>query len=718
VVIAVAVVMATAVPARANTRHGSPAETKRKELLDKLGIKPTKKQPPPEPEEPPEPEAPEPDSPAPKPDAPPDAPPESGTPPAADASAPVTVYAGKIHRMMQAGCASCHKAGGSAASTRLVLTGSVANDYRVTRKLVDPRAPDASLLLTKSAGKAHLGGAPFPAGGSKYKALRDWIADGATRGGSGTTTPAPVPTPVPPVTAAPAPPVAPAPTAPRKAGAPKSQAKVTPEPALPASGDAGVEPSSAPPRPFAPHVHAILLATCKSCHGTGALAGQGPFSLSGDVQSDYQTSIALVDVAAPASSRLLTKASGREHAGGATLPTTSAGYGEILAWIQDGARGPTAADIAPDDTTGSDDVPIAVDATTGASPPPQTGQRLGDGTPLPEATSPNRLPFEIPFHLRLNGKFDFSYEHRNWKNHPFQTGKSAFQTYHHFLFLSRSGAKDPFGLNVELVTQAFYEFNARVAPKGRNFDFLFKAGKILVPFGNEPLFHKSYGGRSGFDQEILPIIWAQPGVAATAHVRAGPVSFSNDIYTVQGFALRAPDTVLNLQSDVSGFDNFRAAFGDRVGVSWQSLTGWYSVQFNRLGFDRRLFLQAFDLELWRPRGITFVEDLVFGLGGMRADISGGGPGQDYYHFGTYALLGYYPINAIYLQYRAGLRTTDNRRGFYYDPSRKDERDRSSHNVSILGRYKGFYGGLQLFWNLEKAAESDDDFLRVTLGYEF
>lgn len=165
-------------------------------------------------------------------------------------------------------------------------------------------------------------------------------------------------------------------------------------------------------------------------------------------------------------------------------------------------------------------------------------------------------------------------------------------------------------------------------------------------------------------------------------------------------------------------DELKVAFGNRLGVSWRPLTAWYSAQLNRLGFDRLLFMQAFDLELWRLHGVPVLDDMVLGIGGMRADVSGGGPGQDYYHFGSYASLGYYPVDWLFVQYRAGLRTTDNRRGLYYDSRRADERDRSSHNLTVVGRYKGLYAGLQMFWNLEKANELDDDFLRLTVGYEF
>ena len=442
---------------------------------------------------------------------------------------------------------------------------------------------------------------------------------------------------------------------------------------------------------------------------------RGGFTLTGHADEDYAATLATVDVTSPLTSPLLTKGTGTDHGGGPTLRADSAEYATLLNWIEDGARGPTADDIQSE----PEPAPPEVDVVTKASPTAEPGARLGDGTPLgPQTQAKSRLPFTLPWNLHLNGKFDFSYERREFKGHPFGPGANAFQTYHHFLFLSRAGADDPFGFNIEVITQAFYEFNARIAPKRRNFGFLFKAGKILVPFGPEPLFHKTYGGRSGFDQEILPFIWAQPGLAVNAHVRAGPVVFSNDLYTVQGYALRDEETVLNLQSDVSTLDNFKPALGDRVGISYGPLTGWYSFQFNRLGFDRLLYMQAVDLEFWRLPDVPVLKNLVFGVGGIRADVSGAGPGQDYYHFGSYGSLGYYPIDFLFLNYRAGLRTTDNRARLYFDERRADERDRSSHNLSITGRYKGFYASLQLLWSLEKTNEQDDDFLRLTVGYEF
>src|SRR5690606_13255749 len=110
-----------------------------------------------------------------------------------------------------------------------------------------------------------------------------------------------------------------------------------------------------------------------------------------------------------------------------------------------------------------------------------------------------------------------------------------------------------------------------------------------------------------------------------------------------------------------------------------------------------LFLHAVQLELWRMDVVPVLQDVEVSAGGQRADVSrgaSGGPGGDYYHFGSHASIGYFPIEYLYLQYRAGLRTHDNRRGLYWDETRADERDRSSHNLTIMGRYKGFYASLQ------------------------
>lgn len=691
-----------------------PRDKQREDLMDQLGL--PKQKPKPKPDESPSETPSEPDTePDTTPDTAPDQPNAPGggsSPDAAKPKARVT-YSGRIRKQLDADCKSCHGSGAMAGNTRFVISGDLDVDYRGAKRLVDTQKPATSVLLSKAAGQNHAGGTNYPKGSAKYTSLLQWIEDGAVKGGGSSSAPAPAPAPTP----------APTPEAPQPEGG-KPKPKQKPKPDAPTTTTTEPEPEPAAswvePGPavivYDPTIHQLVQDRCNACHAAGSFAGNGALGLTGDPARDYPTVRALVSLEQPDASALLVKARGENHGGGASLDPAGAEYQQLLAWIEAGAL-----HDQPSATTESSEqqpVEVEVDATTSASPKVEPGARLGDGTPVPEAASPNRLPFSLPYHLRLNGRFDLSYERRDYKNHPFGPGRNALQTYHHFLFLSRSGAKDPFGFNIELLTQQFYEFNARFVTDNRRAKFLIKAGKILVPFGDEPLYHTSYGGRTGFDQQLMPTVWSQPGLDINAHIQLGPVSLSNDLYAVQGYGLRSADAVLNLQSDFSSFDDFKFAVGDRIGLSWAPLTAWYSLQINPLGFDRRLFMQAFDFEFWRLNNVPFLQDLVVGFGAMRADVSGGGPGNDYYHFGSYGKIRYYPIDWLYLQYRWGLKTFDNRRKLYYDDTRADERDGSSHNLTIGATYMGFFAAVQLFWNLEKTNEQDDDFLRITVGYAF
>ncbi len=656
--------------------------------MDQLGIPKQKQKPKPKQPKPPEPE---------QPDQRPgvDSSPRTGDTTGSGGATPRRItFAGRVQKLLIADCKICHASGAAAGSTSYSISDDFDTDYEIARRLVDLATPERSVLLTKATGENHGGGTIFAAGSAKHALLLEWIQGGALRG----------------ITSKAA--VAPAPERTKKPQ-PDSKAKSTVG-KVPAAHATPAEelPDSSEVAPVSAFVwHTILQDKCASCHGAGGFASDG-FGLSGDPEQDYPEVMAHVDRQDPEGSPLLTKARGVRHGGGAVIDTGSNEYAELLAWIGAGAPGPTA-DVPPEKDTAQ------IDATTGASPRvDEPGQRLGDGTSMPVESVGSRLPFSLPFHLRLNGRFDLSYERRDYKDHPFGPGRNALATYHHFLFLSRSGAADPFGFNIELITQQFFEFNARFTTKDERAKFLVKAGKILVPFGDEPLFHSSYGGKTGFDQALLPVVWSQPGIAFNVHLRAGPVSIANDAYAIRGYRLRAPDGVLDLRSDSSSFDDFEFGVGDRIGLSWAPLTAWYSFQLNPLGHGRLLFMQAFDFELWRVRDVPFLQDIVVGFGAMRADVSGGGPGRDYYHFGSYGQVRYYPIDWLYVQYRWGLMTFDNRRGLYFDATRIDERDNSSHNLSVGAIWKGLYVTLQMFWNLEKANEQDNDFMRFTVGYAF
>jgi len=100
------------------------------------------------------------------------------------------------------------------------------------------------------------------------------------------------------------------------------------------------------------------------------------------------------------------------------------------------------------------------------------------------------------------------------------------------------------------------------------------------------------------------------------------------------------------------------------------------------------------------------------------DVSGGGPGPDYYHFASYFRLRYYLTDLAFLQYRQGLRTFNNRRGVILDDTRLTREDGSAHNFGLVSRHGPLSFGFYYFFNLEKADEVDDDFLRITGTYDF
>ena len=183
-------------------------------------------------------------------------------------------------------------------------------------------------------------------------------------------------------------------------------------------------------------------------------------------------------------------------------------------------------------------------------------------------------------------------------------------------------------------------------------------GKIVVPFGADPLYHQNYGGLGGFDQPVLPIIWATEGATAHLLVERREFVLTDDLFVVRGFALPHADSIINLQSGFSPEDDVELGWGNRLGAAWRFVSAWYSAYYNPLGFGRRLFMQAFDLTIARPRGVPVLQHFSLGAGLLRADVSGGGAGVggvglDYYNFADYLQLRYYPTDWLYVQYRTG-----------------------------------------------------------------
>ena len=454
---------------------------------------------------------------------------------------------------------------------------------------------------------------------------------------------------------------------------------------------------------------------CSACHAPAGPAAITRFVLAGDAATDYAKVRVLVDLVAPPQSLLLTKGSAQVlHAGGPLTPVGSPAHTLILAWVAAGA-------LAVPSSVPS--VAAGAPTCTPAAPPCVAAAPASAAPPSP--TAPARGFIDLPYGFALDGRFDVTYERRAFSGNPFEdSAVNALRSYHHFLFLSRESTEDPIGLSVEILNLTFWEAHYRWTASAQPVQVVASVGKILVPFGADPLMHQSYGGLTGFDQKILPVIWAQEGAAVHGLWHRSPWSVTDDVYVVRGYTLRAADGVLNLQNDFSSADDTRLGYGNRLGGAWGPLSGWYSTYYNGLGFGRHLLMQAADIMLWRLRQIPVLGHFSFAAGLLRADVSGGdsqgtgGPGKDYYHFGSYFQLRYHPTDWLYAQYRQGVRTFDNRRGLIVDDTRLTSDDGSTHSFAVVARSGGLTGGVFYFINLEKGPEIPDDFYRVSLTYDF
>jgi hypothetical protein len=733
-----------------------PGETReqraRRELREKLGVKPGPKAPAPKEEAPAEPAGDEP------------APADPGTPATAAAAdaAPVPNFLDDARPALKRKCTTCHAAGQKGGMSKLVYRGDARGDFGTTLKFVNLGNPAQSTLLKKASGAApHMGGKIYLPGSPGYAALLRWIKAGAPFGPAPSAGPAAsagpavaaargTPTPVAPKATKPARPRAPkappsAPsdsptvTLPTVAAGSIPAATTAPAPAPNAGATVPSAPGPAPvavatnTAPFAPRVHEVLLAGCASCHTRGQFAGASKYLAETDAASHFASARALVTPGSAATSVLYLRALGDGHPAGAVWKASSAELKALAAWIDAGAQGNDVAASSP--VAAAAAVP-ATDGATGAGSPNAAAAAPGTAAAAgsPHAASPHGANphggLSLGTHpflgsLNLNGRFDLNYERRNYSDNPFDgAADDAIRSYHHFLFLTRQSADDPVSITLEMLTLQFWEVAVRLTSEKSPVQASARFGKVLVPFGSEPLFHHSYGGLAGFDQRVLPPVFAREGAKVNVQGRLADVSLSGDFYLMAGYRLRSADAILNLQSDFAPVEETRPGFGTRLGAAWGPVSAWYSLYFNTLGFGRRLVLQALDLAVWRPRGVPLLEDFSLGMGFLRGDVSGGadegygGAGEDYYHFASYFQLRYYPIEWLYFQYRQGLRTFGNRRGFATDETDLTRDDGSSHNLGVVARWHGMSVGLYQFWNLEKADEVADDFTRLVVTYEF
>jgi hypothetical protein len=88
---------------------------------------------------------------------------------------------------------------------------------------------------------------------------------------------------------------------------------------------------------FARDVHRLLLDGCARCHSRNGAASRTTFLLVDDAAQDRQQALAFVNAANPAGSRLLAKASGAGHGGGAIYAAGTPEYQTVLTWIMQGS---------------------------------------------------------------------------------------------------------------------------------------------------------------------------------------------------------------------------------------------------------------------------------------------------------------------------------------------------------------------------------------------
>ncbi|MCB9735222.1 MAG: hypothetical protein H6745_21770 [Deltaproteobacteria bacterium] len=314
----------------------------------------------------------------------------------------------------------------------------------------------------------------------------------------------------------------------------------------------------------------------------------------------------------------------------------------------------------------------------------------------------------------LNARFDVNYELRNYTDDP-TDGDSAFANYHHFVFLSRASSFDPVYFSAEIVDLSFFAIGVR-EKVSEDWSLKAEIGKILVPFGAEPLFHHNYGGLAGFDNEVIPNVWAQYGLAAQARYGYADGSVRIDAYAMQGYELGAADGVVSLRTDFSSAGDAKIAAGARLSASYGPATFYYSFLLSPLGFDRRLVAQALDATLFGIPGVPVLEDMRLSVGALRADTVGG-DAPNSYEFADYLELEYRPTCWLSFRYRGGLHTVDNREGLFYDSDRKGAGDGSAHTLAAAATWEGLTFQLSHTWRLEKATELDNDFLRFTVSYD-
>lgn len=311
--------------------------------------------------------------------------------------------------------------------------------------------------------------------------------------------------------------------------------------------------------------------------------------------------------------------------------------------------------------------------------------------------------------IKINGKFDLAFESREFNTNPLQ-GKPSLINYHHFVFLTWRKKDSKFFFTSEVVERYFYEFGAKIDPISLKF------GKILVPFGPDPLFHKSYGGLVGFDQKFLPVVWSEHGIDVSYTYKGKDFGLINEIYIVN--APRGDQSKVFLPNAPSSLDKF--AVGDRITIGVSKIMIFLSGYFNQYRSKYNYIMGAADVSLpYGFFGTGILERFSLSAGVLRANVEGD-PNKvgKYFHFADYLRLGVMlPMN-LEFRFISGTKTIQNYEGLVYDKSTADENDTTSFNFALIYRREGFSTQFQYIINMEGRYERKDDLFRVMVGYEF
>lgn len=314
------------------------------------------------------------------------------------------------------------------------------------------------------------------------------------------------------------------------------------------------------------------------------------------------------------------------------------------------------------------------------------------------------------FGLLINGKFDVSFELREFYGNPFQ-GKPSLTNYHHFIFISRRKAEDKFFFTAEVIERYFYEF-------GANFDrFALKFGKVLVPFGADPLFHHNYGGLTGFDQKFVPFVWSEHGGVFTAHILKNPEKktiLSNDLFLVN-----APSGDPTKEFSIGKGDPSKFAIGDRVRFGYSHLIVYGSVYWTQYSKNYDLFMWGGDVSLaYGFLPYSLLKNLAVKAGFAYINVEGD-PVKigNYFHFSDYLRIDYkLPLNFTF-RFLVGTKTMLNYKYPFYDKSTADTNDETAYNFALVYNRNGFSLQVQYVIKVE-AKEQKDDFARIMVGFEF